>query len=298
MDRREFVLAAAAAPFALRALPAPLAWVTADTESHVAVVDLARGAVIRRIPTLPDPRSVERVGELAVVAHWTTGAVSVLDAHRVRRRIGGFEEPRYTVAAADGRHAFVSDSGRADVAAVDVVRGSVVSRLRLGQWPRHLSLAPGGRTLWVSLGTASRELAVVDVSDPARMRLLRRFRPPFLAHDVGIAPSGRVWITGGNAPTILAHGRVLPADAAPQHVTFARGRAFVTSGDSGTLRVYDERTLALLATTAVPGGSYNVQLAGRSVLTPSLSTGALTVCDATGRLRERVRVASSCHDAA
>ena len=44
MNRRRFLAAAAAAPFALREVPAalaaaaPLAFVTADTESHVAVV--------------------------------------------------------------------------------------------------------------------------------------------------------------------------------------------------------------------------------------------------------------------
>jgi DNA-binding beta-propeller fold protein YncE len=298
MDRRQFVLAAAAAPFALRSLPHPMAFVTADSESHVAVVDLTTGAVLRRIHTHPGPRSVERVGELTVVGHTGTGPVSVLDAHRVRHVLEGFEEPRYAAAARDGRHAFVSDSGRADLATVDVVRGVVVARLKLRQWPRHLSLSPDGTTLFVSLGTASREIAVVDVRDPARLVLQRTLRPPFLAHDVGVSPAGRVWITAGEASTISAHGRVLEADAAPQHVTFAAGRAFVTSGAAGTLRVYDEASTRLLRVTAITGGSYNVQRSAGRVITPSLASGTLSVADAHGRLRERVHVASSCHDAA
>jgi len=48
--------------------------VTADTEAHVAVVDLVTGAVHKRIATRPDPFSVERVGDTAVVAHTTVGA--------------------------------------------------------------------------------------------------------------------------------------------------------------------------------------------------------------------------------
>jgi DNA-binding beta-propeller fold protein YncE len=307
MNRRRFLAAAAAAPFALREVPAalaaaaPLAFVTADTESHVAVVDLLAGAVRKRIETHPGPRSVERVGDVAVVAHTVSGAVSVLDPAGVRHMIHGLEEPRYTAAAHDGRHAFVTDSGRAEVVTVDVVRGEVVARLKLHLWPRHLSLSRDGRTLWVGLGTASPVLVVVDVTDPRRPRLQGTVRPPFAAHDVGFAPTGRVWVTAGDARSIAVYDRgrvrVLAADAAPQHVTFLDGRAFVTSGDDGTVRVYDERAARLLRTTRVPVGSYNVQFAAGRVITPSLNAGTLCVLDAGGVERERVHVAASSHDA-
>src|SRR6266849_813319 len=186
MDRRSFLVAAAAAPFVLRA-PPPLAYATADTETQVVVVDLSTGTVLHRIPTRPDPRSIERVGDLVVVAHTAVGAVSVLHGLVVRHVLDSFEEPRYTAASPDGRHAFVTDSGRAEL------------------------------------------------------------------------------------------------------VTFLRGRAFVTSGNDGTLRVYDEASARLLHTTRVPVGSYNVQFAAGRVLTPSLNAGTLCVLDANGSLRERVR---------
>jgi DNA-binding beta-propeller fold protein YncE len=296
MDRREFLLAAAAAPVLLRRVAAaePLAYVTVDTESHVALVGMTSGRVVRRIPTAPSPFSIERVGEHAVVAHTVSGRVTVLERHVIE----GFAEPRYTAAAHDGRHAFVSDSGDARVVTIDVLRGEIVGHVKLSQWPRHVSLARDGRTLWVSLGTAASAIAVVDVRDPARPAHVRTVRPPFLAHDVGVAPSGRVWITAGEARTIAVHGgRVLPADGAPQHVTFLGDRAYVTSGADGTLRVYHEPTAQLLATTRVPAGSYNVQFAAGRVLTPSLAEGTLCVLDARGRLRERVHVAPSSHDA-
>jgi len=81
-------------------------------------------------------------------------------------------------------------------------------------------------------------------------------------------------------------------------VTFLADRAFVTSGDSGTLRVYDEASARLLQTTPIPVGSYNVQFLGNRVLTPSLNEGTLCVLDAAGKLLRRTRVAPSCHDAA
>ena len=292
MDRRQFLLSVAAAPAVLA--HEPLAYVTADTEAHVVLVGMTTGHVYRRIPTLPSPFSIERVGAHAVVAHTVSGAVTVLGRHVVE----GFGEPRYTAAAHDGRHAFVSDSGDVALVSVDVLRGTIVGRVKLSQWPRHVSLARDGRTLWVSLGTAADAIAVVDVADPHRPRHVGTVKPPFLAHDVGFAPGGRVWITSGEVRSIAVHGGpTLPADGAPQHVTFLGDRAYVTSGADGTLRVYHEPTARLLSTTRVPVGSYNVQFAAGRVLTPSLDEGTLCVLDAAGRVRERVRVAPSSHDA-
>jgi streptogramin lyase len=296
VDRRSFLLAAAAVPLALRGHA--FAYVTEDTEARVAVVELRSGAVVHRIATRPGPRSVERVGAVAVVAHTVVGAVSIVDELGIRHDVAGFEEPRYTAGARDGRHAFVTDASRVELLSVDLARGVVVGRVKLKLWPRHLSLAPDGRTLHVGLGTASPQLAVVDVRDARRPRLERYVTPPFAAHDIGVAPSGRIWVTAGEDSKISAHGRLLPADGAPQHVTFLRGRAYVTSGASGTLRIYDERSARLLRTTRVPAGSYNVQFRDRRILTPSLAEGTLCVLDEDGRLLRRTHVAPSCHDAA
>jgi len=296
MDRRSFLLAAAAAPLALRGHA--FAYVTEDTRARVAIVELRSGVVLHRIATRPGPRSVERVGGVAVVAHTVVGAVSIVDELGVRHEVVGFEEPRYTVGSRDGRHAFVTDATRVELLSIDLTRGTIAGRVKLKLWPRHLSLARDGRTLHVSLGTASPQLAIVDVRDPRRPRLERYVTPPFAAHDVGVAPSGRLWITAGEERNISAHGRLLPAGRAPQHVTFLDGRAFVTSGADGTLHVYDEQTARLLHATRIPVGSYNVQFRAGRVLTPSLNEGTLCVLDAGGALQRRTHVAPSCHDAA
>jgi DNA-binding beta-propeller fold protein YncE len=306
VNRREFLLGAAAAPFALRSGKArAVALVTADLESAVVAVDPFGGRVLRHIATRPDPRSIERVGDVAVIAHTAIGEVTVLRGYEVTHVMEAFDEPRYTVGAPDGRHAFVTDSGRADVAVVDVVRGRVVARVRLGGWPRHLSLDSRGRTLWVALGTEARAAAVVDVTRPADPRLLGRVRPPFLLHDVGFVPGTRhVWVTSGDRGALALYDarnghvlRRLPAGTPPQHVTFRGDRAYVTSGDDGTLRVHSLRDGRLLRMTAVPVGSYNVQQGWGRILTPSLAHGTLCVLDPSGRVLRRVRVASSSHDA-
>jgi len=56
----------------------------------------------------------------------------------------------------------------------------------------------------------------------------------------------------------------------------------VTSGAAGTLRLYDESSMQLLGSTELPVGSYNVQFAGRRVLSPSLNAGTLCVVDRQG----------------
>jgi DNA-binding beta-propeller fold protein YncE len=233
------------------------------------------------------------VGELAVVCHTAAGLVTVVDRERVRHVIRGLVEPRYVAAHPDGVHAFVTDSGRSAVTLVDTRRGAVVARVRLAGWARHLTISPGGTRLCVGLGSASTDVALVRTRP---FRHERDLAPGFLAHDVGFSPDGRLWITSGAARVLAVGAAHHRADLAPQHVTFGNGRAFVTSGDSGTLHVqaHDGRVLSRVA---VPTGSYNVQFAHGRVVTPSLSHGTLTVLDAVGRKLATVQVSSSCHDA-
>jgi hypothetical protein len=300
VNRREFIVAGVLGIPALRGCgagraPAPLALATADTESHVAVVAPGSGRIVQRLRTLEGPRSIQGRAGLAVCAHTQIGKVSLLerqgDRVHVRRVLGGFGEPRYTVLA--GRFAFVTDSGTGEVAKIDLDRARVVRRTAVGELARHVTRR--GRTLWIALGSSAAHVVAVDVTnDP---RVIRREVPRFLAHDVAVAPDGRLWITAGRERRIALHGGPeLAADDAPQHVSFGPGRAYVASGDGGSVRVHalDGR---LLRSTRVPRGSYNVQRAGRFVLTPSLGAGTLTILDLQGRVLQIVRVADAAHDA-
>jgi hypothetical protein len=323
--RREFLRAAvAAAPVLAGARPpsvaawwaaaqsgrAPLALATADTEGFVAVVDLAAGRRVGRVATLDGPRSIEARGRgPVVVAHTGAGAVTLLERHgdrlAPRRVLRGFGEPRYTAVAPDGRLAYVTDSGTGELAVLDLVRGRVVRRVGVGALARHVTLDPIGRTLWVALGSSARRIVVVDVADPERPRVVRRIVPPFLAHDVGFAPGGRrVWVTAGRERRIAVYAargahpiRVLGADAAPQHVTFGAGRAFVASGEEPGVAVHGLRDGVRLRRTPTPLGSYNVQQAVGRVLTPSLNHGTLTALAPDGRVVHQVTVAAAAHDA-
>ncbi len=296
MNRREFLAAAAVAPYTLRTARAGSrahALVTCDAESRLGVVDLHSLRVVGSIATQPDPRSIERVGDRALVCHTAAGVLSIVEGTRVVHVLGGVVEPRYTASHPDGVHAFVTDSGRSGVVVVDVRRGRLLGRVALPGWARHLTIDPDGHRLWVGLGSASEHVAVVDTR---RLRHSGTLTPSFRAHDVGFAPDGRLWVTAGATGELAVGGVVQRADLAPQHVTFAARRAYVTSGDSGTFHVHalDGR---VLRSTRVPAGSYNVQSGRGLVLTPSLTQGTVAVLDARGSLLATVQVAGSCHDA-
>jgi DNA-binding beta-propeller fold protein YncE len=307
VNRRQFVVGVAAlavAPRALANMREPLVLVTADEESRLVAVDLASGRVRARVPTRPSPRSIETVGETAVVAHSEEGVVSLVRDLEVVAVVRGFGEPRYTAAHPDGRHAYVTDAARGEVVVLDVVRSRIVGRVRVGRRARHVTISPDGRRLWIALGSKAEEIAIVDLTMRASPRLVRTFAPPFPAHDVAWAPDGRhVWVSSGDRFELAVYdvrtGRVLArpeGDWPPQHVAFGGGLAYVTSGWSGTVRVHRVRGEELRR-NPLPVGSYNVGFAGGRVVTPSLGHGALTVLDDGGRTLYRVQVARSSHDA-
>jgi DNA-binding beta-propeller fold protein YncE len=310
VDRRSFLAAAAGLALAPRALAElatrRVALVTADLEHRLVVVDLASGRVLKHLATLDQPRSIETVGGFAVVAHSEIGAITLVraDSLRVTHVLEGFGEPRYTAAHPDGRHAYVTDAKRGEVVCLDVIRGRVLSRTQVGDLARHLSIDPSARRLWVALGAKAELIAVVDVTRRDRPQLVRRIRPPFLAHDVGYAPDGRrIWVSSGDENRLAVYdrrtGAVIAspvADLPPQHITFRGDLTFVTSGESGTLRVH-ARNGRELRLTRVPKGSYNVQQRDGRVVTPGLGNGSLCILDGHGRLLRRLAIARSSHDA-
>jgi len=321
MDRRQFLVGAATVPFTLDALQRShvstvgarrLALVTADLESHVVVVDLTTGRTVARVATGPGPRSIETTrGGTAVVAHTQHGVVSLVSKStapeprlEVRREIDAFVEPRYTAAHPQAAIAYVTDSSNEEVVTLDVESGRVLWRTTVPGPARHVSLSPDGSTLWTSLGSVARHIAVLDVREARRPRLMQTLAPPFRAHDVVFGPDRKsVWVTSGSERRLALYeattrrvSRLVEADAPPQHVAFARDEVFVASGEDGAVRRH-RLDGHLLGSIRVPIDSYNVTFASGMAVTPSLGKGTLTILDGSGRIRTLRRVAKAAHDA-
>jgi DNA-binding beta-propeller fold protein YncE len=322
MDRRRFVIAAAAGSLSLALEPAAfarrlggtwLALATADLESHVAVLHGWRLEPIARIRTGPGPRSIESAHDrFAVVGHSEHGVVTLLDAdtrgihtfdgNRVLAELEGFEGPRYTAVHPRLPIAYVTDSAAGAVVAVDLRARRVAGRVSVPGPARHVSISRDGRTLWTVLGNAASRIAALDTSDPRRPRLRRTFSAPFLAHDVVFAPDGRsVWLTSGaerRVAVLDASGRarrILAGGAPPQHVAFAHDSAFVASGDEGSVRKH-RLAGALVREVRVSPGSYNITVGTGLAVTTSLADGSATTVGADGRVLYRRDVGLAVHD--
>ena len=228
MNRREFVALAAAAPFGLRAAlaaPAPLALVTCDAESRLAVVDLRlvprRRARSRRSPIRARSSAS---ATCAVVCHTAVGAVSIVDrARRAARRCAGSSSrgtPRRTPTA---RTRSSPTPGAAASSRSTSRRGAVVGRVRAaGLGASHHDRR--GRPTAVGrarLGVASTSRSSTSADCGTSRTLdagLRRARRRRRARRPALGDGGR------DAASSRSAARVQAADAAPQHVTFGDGR--------------------------------------------------------------------------
>jgi DNA-binding beta-propeller fold protein YncE len=309
MDRRQFLFAAAATPFAL-ARPAggtPVALVTAETDSDLLAVSLANARILRRVHLPADPENVDvHPAGPAVVVSSRAGAVTIL-AWRSLRIVGtlrGFENPHIAEISPDGKWAYVTDDGSGLLSVIQLTRARVVHRVLVGAGAHHMAWSADGRSVWVALGERARTIVVLDASRPSRPRVVATFDPGFGAHDLGFSPDGRgVWLTSDDGTAVVvvdaaSRRRVFTVDVGPppQHVAFGpRGFAYVTSGYGSRIVMANERG-RILRTAATPYGSFNLTTAGGLVVTSSLLRGTLTELDDRLQLRRTSRVASATRD--
>jgi DNA-binding beta-propeller fold protein YncE len=281
----------------------PVALVTAETQNALLAVSLPSGKVLRRLPMPADPENVAAVGgRYAVVVSPRAGAVTVVatPSLRIVRLLRGFVDPHIVAPTADLQGVYVTDDGSGQLVAIRFTpRPHVVRRVFVGRGAHHFSVSPSGNEAWIALGERARTIVVVDVSNPWRPRVERRFDPGFAAHDVAFSSDLRAWVTASDrrSVTIFDTTTLRPvarvaAGPPPQHVAIGyRDEAFVTSGYGSSLEIVDRSSGRIRRTVRVPYGSFNVTLAGSFVVTSSLLRGTVTELDETGRIVLKKRVA-------
>jgi DNA-binding beta-propeller fold protein YncE len=132
------------------------------------------------------------------------------------------------------------------------------------------------------------------------------FHPPFLAHDLLFSPGGRdVWVTSADTSYVAVFSvgtrRLLfrvPAGPPPQHLVFAAGYAYITSGYGSSIEKVNLLTGRVVRRTGAPYGSFDLDAAGGYVATASLLKGTLAVYDKQLRLIRIRQLAPSTEDVA
>jgi len=294
---------------------AAYALVTAETLNQLVVVELPSGRVVKRLRLPADPQNVEAYAGAAAVVSTRAGSVTMIDPTTllIKKVIRGFGAPHIAAFAPDGEYVYVTDDERGQLA---VISGRVIRKLFVGRGAHHMAFAPDERRLWIALGERARSIAVLDTSREtgriARPRVIGHVDPKGLAHDLAFTPDGRfVWVTYDDRPVVRVFNArthhvvaTLYGGPAPQHVRFddadglpAFGRyAYVSSGNSGRLRVFDWRSRRLVRTIRVPIGSFNLSIDRGRIATASLSQG--TVTELAGDRRHSARVAAVTRDVA
>ena len=197
----------------------------------------------------------------------------------------GFRSPQLATFTPDGEYLLVTDAAAGTLTSIELARMRVVERVAVGTGAHHLAVSPNGRRAWVALGETANTIVVVDVADPRHMRVLQRLHPAAQAHDIAFDPDGRtVWVSSASQPYIsvyrAASGRLLdtvPAGRAPQHVLFAAGHAYVTSGYGSSIEMVDPARRTVVRRVELPYGSFNLASAGRWLVATSVLNGEVTV---------------------
>jgi DNA-binding beta-propeller fold protein YncE len=280
-----------------------VALVTAELRNELVVVALPGGRVVRRIPVAADPKTVSAApgGPVAVVSPGS-GTVTVFSAGLRRLAVfRDFRSPQLATFTPDGEYLLVTDAAAGTLTSIELARMRVVGRVAVGTGAHHLAVSPNDRRAWVALGESANTIVVVDVADPRHMRVLRRLLPAAQAHDIAFDPDGRtVWISSASQPYVsvygAASGRLLdtvPAGSAPQHVLFAAGHAYVTSGYGSSIEMVDPARRTVIQRADLPYGSFNLASVRRWLVATSVLDGEVTVLRAaTLRRRAGTTVAS------
>ncbi len=289
----------------------PQAVITAETENRLALIDLGAGQspkVVGKVASPRDPEFVAAGAHRLIVTSPAAGAVTVLQRPTLRRVkvLRGFGAPHIAEISADGRYAYVTDDARGQLDVVSLRASRVVARVAVGAEAHHMAVSADGRQLWIALSESAQTIVIVDVSDPTRPRVVGHLEPGFAVHDLRFSPDGkRVWMTGADGDRVSVFDAAthklaftVPGGTGPQHVAFARDRAYIASGYGSQLEAVSVSSGTVTKRVSAPYASFNLDARGPFVVTSSLSRGVASVYDHQLHLERTLRIAPEARDVA
>lgn len=188
------------------------------TQDGIALVDLARSRLIRKLDAGNDPEAVavSPDGQLLAVANEDSAQASLIDAETGApvARIGVGVEPEGVRFTPDGQHLYVTSEANDRIDVIEVQSRRVVTTIATGKRPRNVVFSSDGSRAYVSCEYSER----VDVIDAHEHR-----------------PLTSVPIEG--TPRALPMGLALDD---------SQNRLYVTLGRAGEVAVIDTRALRLI----------------------------------------------------
>lgn len=172
-----------------------------DAADGIAVVDLERREVVRRIAAGHDPEAFDLTpdGTKMYVSNEDRAEVSVIDvaSGRVQKTVKVGGEPEGVTVSPDGKLVYVASEASNEVYAIATDRDEVVGKVPTAARPRAIAFSPDGARTLVSAENGG----AVHLLDASRAELARITTAPEKARPMGIAfaPDG--------AHAFVANGR-------------------------------------------------------------------------------------------
>lgn len=183
----------------------------------IAVVDLARGEVVRRFAAGRDPDDfdVSPDGRTLYVSNEEAGQLTVLDAASgaVHATVRVGDGPEGVAVSRDGRFVYVACEGTNEIVVLEAASNAVVRRVPTGTRPHAVAFPVDGTRALVTAETSG-TLDVLELPSHASARHVRLGAP--VAHPTGVAlaPNGEhAWVANGR------EGSVVEIDLARLEVT-------------------------------------------------------------------------------
>jgi YVTN family beta-propeller protein len=182
-------------------------YILCEGTDEVAVYDVARAAVVRRIPVGHVPKGISLAdgGRRLYVANSWSDSVTEIDAMTLEplRTLPAGWEPNAAMADAASRYLYVANRIGGDISVIDLASGQDVKRLAAAPGVSYLAMSPDGAFVYAThiypLPAAFRtapqsELTVIDTSTRAVVER-RRLSDAAGVFHTAISQDGRLGIT-------------------------------------------------------------------------------------------------------